>query len=598
MEDVDLRIRLNKEGTLEDNAPFVNQPKDIVNISLKKHQLQSIHAMHNLEQNHKRISENDYLISEIGVLSNKVGSGKSLCVLGLIASVPRLPIQDFVTCHFGDSVYVMNDRKYMRVLGGNLLVVPNHLTPTWRDYLHKYTSLTHIVIKQSMFPIDWDDISTYTVVLCGSKHYNMVVKTCPWMWSRVVFDEADSINIPACIKPNARFVWFISSSLNNLLFCNGSYITCDPMGIITRVITKGITKQGYIKSTFKELESSAANNILPGIIIKMKDTYVDAHINLPPVYEHVIRCKDPIYLKVLSDVISEPIASLLHGCDTAGALDHLGCPVDTKENIISYICRSLHVQRNNYQLKIDYLNTLETVDADAMENVQEKIRKTNQRIRDVDLKLTSIHRKVDELTNTSDPGVEKYCPICMEHNVDDLCLYSCCLNVFCKACVHQMLTVHRSSSCPLCRGDLNCTEIIVRHVPTHPSAQDKYDKVIELIMDKNNVPDARLLIFVWHDNTLTHISHLLSALHFTSFRILGGNTNTITRIVNWFNTGRLKVLLVNAALYGCGLNLIGATDVIFFQKRNIELETQLVGRAYRLGRVHPLNMHHILHEHE
>lgn len=609
MVDIDLRIRIHKEGTLRDDAHVCTQPGAILNVSLKKHQLQSIHAMQILEQNHKRVSEHEYLITEIGVFSNKVGSGKSLCVLGLIALRPRLAIQDIVTCHFGESIYVMNDRKYMQVLGGNLLVVPMHLTSMWVQYIDKYTTFKHVLLKQAMFPLDWEDIATTDVVICGSKYYNMVMKTCPWMWSRVVFDEADSINIPACTKPNARFVWFVSSSLNNLMFCNGSYLTYND-GIITRVITRGITKQGYIKTTFKELESTQANHILPGIIIKMNDTYVDGHINLPPIYDHIIRCKDPIYLRVLRDVVSDSVESMLNGCDTMGALDHLGCPVDTKENIISYVCRTLHVQRNNCLLKMDYLKTIETVDTDSIEVIQEKLRKTQQRMRDVDYKLTSIHNKVNILAETFDienNTVEKYCPVCMENNVDDLCLYTCCLNVFCKKCVNQMLTVHKSGTCPLCRGELKYNEIILKYngkkriADTRTNVgvvQDKYDKVVELLKEKNNIQEARVLIFVWHDNTLTHLNHMLIAQHFTNFRILRGNANTITRTVTWFNEGRLKVLLVNASLYGCGLNLMGATDMVFFQRRGVDQESQLIGRAYRLGRVHPLHVHRILHEHE
>eukprot|EP00959_Pyramimonas_sp_CCMP1952_P307156 6428839-Pyramimonas_sp.AAC.1 len=42
-----------------------------------------------------------------------------------------------------------------------------------------------------------------------------------------------------------------------------------------------------------------------------------------------------IRLQALRDVVFEPPASLQHGRDPGGALDHLGCPVDTKENVVS-----------------------------------------------------------------------------------------------------------------------------------------------------------------------------------------------------------------------------------------------------------------------
>jgi len=602
MDSIQIRLNLSRNGTVEDEAQYDLQPNTIVNIVLKKHQLQSVLAMVQLEKNNIRISEHDYLVSEIGVLSNKVGSGKSLCVLGLIATQPRLDIQDFVTDHFGNSMFVMNDRSYMIIKGGNLIVVPNHLISIWEEYLNMYTTFKHVTIKKQMFPIDWDEISTNDVVLCNTRYYNMFHKTCPWVWSRVIFDEADSISIPACIKPNARFVWFVSSSLNNLLFCNGFYLKCDNNGILTRVVTRGIPRQGYIKSTFKELDDPRATSIIHGIVVKMNDTYIDRHTLLPPVYEHIIRCKDPIYLCVLRDVVSETVISLLQSCDTAGALDHLGCPIDTKENIISYICRSFHVQMRNYERKLDYLNNIESIDSSISNDaVQEKIRKTNDKISEIVTKLNTIHEKIDQLTTFTDRS-NVYCPICMEHDVEELCLYMCCLNVFCTKCVNQMITQEKhSETCPLCRGDLKKNDIILRSLHETSKtevSENKYSKVIELVKDIYTTIDRRVLIFIWHDNTLAHLTHLLGTMHVNQFRSLSGNTNTIRRTIEWFNMGKIRVLLVNASVYGCGLNLIGATDIIFFQKMNNELEKQLTGRAYRIGRTHELHIHRVMHETE
>ena len=599
---IQLRLQLNRKGTVDDEYAYNIQNDSIVNISLKKHQLQTIQAMSTLESNRKRITEHDYLVSEIGILSNKVGSGKSLCVLGLIASQPRLTVQDFVNFHVGNSIFVMNDRSFMDIRGGNMIVVPNHLVAVWEEYLGMYTTFKYITIKKRMFPIsDWEEIATCDVVICCARYYNMFNKACPWTWSRVIFDEADSINIPACVKPNARFVWFVSSSLKNLMFCNGFYLKCDTNGILTRVVTRGITRQGYIKSTFKELDDPIANPVLHGIVVKMNDAYVDRHITLPPVYDHVIRCKDPIFLCVLRDVVSDQVASLLQGCDTAGALDYLGCPVDTKENIISFVCRSFHVQKRNYNLKLDYLNNIEIVDNDSSESLREKIQKTNEKIRDIDCKLKNIHQKVDQLALTDQLDV--YCPICMEGNVGELCMYMCCLNVFCKKCVHIMLSERKhSNTCPLCRGDLKQNDIILQSIATHNGVHElsdnKFTKVIELIKDIYSNPEKRVLVFVWYDNTLDHLSHMLGTMHFHNFRNLAGNTHSIKRTVDWFNSGRIRVLLVNASVYGCGLNLVGATDIIFFQKMNGELEKQLTGRAHRIGRTHELHIHRVMHQTE
>ena len=602
-ENVQLRLHLNKKGTVDNDGLYSVQPESIVDVTLKTHQLQTIHAMITLEFNRNRISEHEYLVSEIGVLSNKVGSGKSLCVLGTIGTNPRLVSQDFVTCHISNAVFVMNDRSNVRIDGGNLIVVPHHMIPTWEEYVRKYTTLSHLVIKKRMFPLDWTDIASKDVVICGSKYYNMLCKSCPWTWSRIVFDEADSLNIPACIKPSARFVWFVTSSLKNLLFSNGFYFKCDPDGIVTRVVTRGIVRQGYIKNTFKELEDPRSNTVLKGIVVKMNDEYVDQHVCLPPIHTNIVRCKDPVYLSVLKDVVSEGVASRLHGCDTDGAIEYMGCPTDTKDNIVSVVCRSLNIQKKNYQLKLEYLNNMKsTMDfynttIEWKDSVTEKIRKTVNKINDYRFKLEHIHERVDMVAN-EDMSFQS-CPICMDDTIQEVCMYMCCLNVFCKRCVQRMTIV--DNKCPMCRSDLKTSEIIVRNDSpiTNNLTQNKYDKVVELVKHiYSNRVDARVLVFIWHDNTLTTLTHSLYAHHFQSFRTLTGNVNTIKNTVDMFNTGRFRVLLVNAFVYGCGLNLMGATDIIFFQKTNNEVEKQLIGRANRIGRTRELNIHRVLHHSE
>ena len=41
-----------------------------------------------------------------------------------------------------------------------------------------------------------------------------------------------------------------------------------------------------------------------------------------------------------------------------------------------------------------------------------------------------------------------------------------------------------------------------------------------------------------------------------------------------------------------------ASDIIIYHEMNIELETQIIGRAQRIGRSEPLNVYYLLHENE
>ena len=56
--------------------------------------------------------------------------------------------------------------------------------------------------------------------------------------------------------------------------------------------------------------------------------------------------------------------------------------------------------------------------------------------------------------------------------------------------------------------------------------------------------------------------------------------------------------MLNAVNYGSGLNLQSATDIIIYHELNSELETQVIGRAQRLGRKEGLNVYYLFHENE
>jgi len=58
------------------------------------------------------------------------------------------------------------------------------------------------------------------------------------------------------------------------------------------------------------------------------------------------------------------------------------------------------------------------------------------------------------------------------------------------------------------------------------------------------------------------------------------------------------VLFLNSRHVGAGFNITCASDVFLFHKMSSEMEKQIIGRAYRMGRKAPLNVHHLLHNNE
>ena len=89
------------------------------------------------------------------------------------------------------------------------------------------------------------------------------------------------------------------------------------------------------------------------------------------------------------------------------------------------------------------------------------------------------------------------------------------------------------------------------------------------------------------------------------FGILGGKRQQITKIVEEYHlpaesNSAVNVLFINSGSKAyAGLDLQNTTDIIFLHKiQNIHIETQMIGRASRIGRTSNLRVHWLLYENE
>ena len=122
----------------------------------------------------------------------------------------------------------------------------------------------------------------------------------------------------------------------------------------------------------------------------------------------------------------------------------------------------------------------------------------------------------------------------------------------------------------------------------------KQDNLINIIKKK---PNGKFLVFSCYENTNDIIAKNLKDNQI-SFSKLSGSCGTVSNTIEKFNKEQLNVLLLNAQYYGSGLNLQMATDIIIYHEMNKELETQIIGRAQRIGRTEPLNVYYLLHNQE
>lgn len=82
------------------------------------------------------------------------------------------------------------------------------------------------------------------------------------------------------------------------------------------------------------------------------------------------------------------------------------------------------------------------------------------------------------------------------------------------------------------------------------------------------------------------------------YAIVNGSQARIAKLLREFAAGKYNTLFLNARNMGAGLNIETASHVVLFHRMSNDLETQIIGRAMRLGRSTPLQVVHLVHENE
>jgi SNF2 family DNA or RNA helicase len=128
----------------------------------------------------------------------------------------------------------------------------------------------------------------------------------------------------------------------------------------------------------------------------------------------------------------------------------------------------------------------------------------------------------------------------------------------------------------------------IRQLPKRK--QTKQEKIIDII---NSNPNGKYIVFSSFDETLTIIRNTLKDddIEFTE---ISGTMSSRSKKIDNFKYGGTNVLFMNSMSNGAGINLQEATDLILYHRMPEDLETQIIGRAHRIGRRLSLNVHHLV----
>lgn len=597
---------------LDEDRPKAEQPAN-VNITLKPHQLTLLQRCIDYETRGIKLNEfaslqqhvtpQDEFRTRMGVIADRVGSGKSYVVLSLIAAnnIVERDTTIISSCGMNNIVYFFQDSK--PVTKTNILVIPHNLCSQWDGYIKNFSSaMTYKIINRQKVLDDIQenniDLVSFDLLVVTATYFNKVCRMINdknIKVQRIFFDEVDNLNIPGCLSVNANFYWFVSASYGNLIYPRG-FSKYDYMSNRHRWYATGLRNSGVIKNIFMEMFTHIPRNFMKIMIVKNSDNYIESSISLPDIITNIIKSKTPNTINILNGIVDKNIIECLNAGDVERAISHINPNnKNTEENIISMMIDKYNKQLTNYNLKLNMTNDY------VYDTEEEKL-----------AEIANITKKIDEVKNkinliTSRIHDNDVCSICYD-DIENKTITKCCQNPFCFKCIHIWLS--KKAVCPLCKTPMQNTDVFVVSSEASTSAlpeeemldenefNEKFDKQknFEILLKKKK-GNSKMLIFSNYENTFGNLIPILNS-NGIKWEFIKGNGYQIAATVRRYKGTETDVLLVNTRHYATGMNLENTTDIIMFHRHDSQQEQQIIGRAHRYGRMLPLNVHYLLYQNE
>jgi|TARA_B110000259_G_scaffold180575_2_gene221488 hypothetical protein len=603
---------------LDKDSETIEQPDDI-KIKLKPHQLTLLYKCIEFEnnriklKNYKTIREkyinlqdNDYIKTHVGILGDKVGSGKSYVILSLIMKNKDINYSQIET--FGHNKVFLNISTQVENYKTNLLVVPHNLFYQWCAYIKNIIDddkITYKLISQKKnlqeFINDAKKLNKYNLILVTDTNFKQITNIINLnniKINRVIFDEIDSLKIPSNKNISCKFYWFLTASYENLLYPKGYQYYDNRVNMVVKKAT-GLSNKGYIKDLFISIMKERYQDFSNLLVIKNKDLYVDKSFNIPEPNQYIIECKDPIETRLLNGIVDANIINCLNADNNIGAISLFNSKQKkTEDNIITIVIEKYMADISNINIQIEAINQI-IYNNDEIINLEER----TQRIYRLNIKKKIFEEKIINIKNRIENS--KICSICYDEEIINKSIVKCCSNIFCFKCINLWLA--SKNACPLCKKELDTEDLYlirdtedleIEEIIDETITNKEFDKLKNFeILLKNREEKSKFLIFSEFDISFDKIIKILKKNNI-KYSFLKGNKYMIQNIINNFKTGELDILLINIYNYGSGMNLECASDIVMFHKFDKSIEHQVIGRGQRFGRKNSLNIHYLLNENE
>ncbi|MCK4968201.1 MAG: hypothetical protein KAS12_04030 [Candidatus Aenigmarchaeota archaeon] len=360
---------------LNEKDPTCETPKNF-NGELMIHQKTALASMLEIEKKrYYRVDSNQIIETSAGILSEEVGSGKTIEILALLTKSlsPRVLPQMITFPTMIRSRNVICYRKFKRSIRSNVIIVGSSVTHQWMDAIRNFTQLRVFLVDSSeslkkyfQLVTSYENgtsriVNDYDIVVLrnGVTSANWVIKltkstsiieifreiTMRFTFSRVIIDDFDLIKITqSTTLPNAFFTWFVSATMKfNRVLQNDIYKKIENFNDHSATFINAIYLDKYLKVFFK---------------VQCAPEYIKKSVILPAPKYYSYMFKNPFmdcvgYLEVMADDKTIAIVDMLNASAIDSAAKMAGIIATSPVEIFEKILGDKILKIRKYQAIID-----------------------------------------------------------------------------------------------------------------------------------------------------------------------------------------------------------------------------------------------------
>lgn len=522
---------LRRVNGLNKNSKKLISHDNPFKIKLKSHQDVLLYRV--LELDEKASQSN----LPFGIMSDKPGSGKTFVILALI-------------------YYSI---KFFNSKGSNIIVVPHNIYTQWINAIDnflgkllKYLCLVDYKEINQLY-VDKSILYNYDIIITTPLIYDVFAATINSLniyVRRIFFDEADSMKNLLVNAINSKMTWFVSASISSVF---DSVTLKAKIGKYDLYLPNLLTNECWCESEF-----------------------IDSNIKLPKIHLEQFICKNFYIDLILSNILTKEQLKFINAHDYTNIRNECGGNmIKSTQDIIRYL--------------YEYSNKIIS-DTSAVIKELDK-----NKVKAPDTKNKTLMKKQFYLKRIENIKIialkYKLCINCFEHityNADNPNKLPCG-DLICQECVKKnnlCITCNKIHTVDTLSEEYFKSDKILKEFLLK-SKFDKF-KILESILE---ICDNKIIIYSEFRGLHNYLKNYSIINNIKIEELNGGNIKDIDKILIRFkNETDLKILLIDDAYFGVGVNIEYTTDLIFFHNIDNKIKTQLIGRAQRYGRKNSLNI--------